>query len=519
MFGNGRGRSDVHPAHRVSGFVLLILCALAESVSAQGRSSQELLHEQYAQRRAEFEKAMGELADTCEAKGSVSDAERIRRLSVPLDEQTQNVDDLPTEVQPDIPVNAPPFEQEWRTRLRKLQTDYAQDLYSLSRRAIHAGLPSFAFDLVREVAFQNPDHAMARKMLGFVRYEDGWTTPFQASMQRRGFVWHPKFGWLPRTHVERYENGERYYNGHWISAEREAAIRSDFRNAWEVRTEHFEILTDYSLERGVELGVALEDFHRFFMREFAAFFSTPQQIEALFDAGSANPRETDDRHVIHYYRSREEFISRLKPKQPNIEVSNGLYMPADRTAYFYHDPDKLDTNMETMFHEVTHQLLGESTRRPVDAGLNANFWIIEGIACYMESFDRTDGRLSVGNPLHPRIHWARVRVLEEGFYVPMQKFTSLGMNQFQHAGDVPTLQRYYSQATGLTHFFLQYEEGRYRDALISYLTEIYSPDARVRARIQGLDQLTGVSFSELDQEYKAYLGTLPSLTDVGGGGE
>ena len=82
-----------------------------------------------------------------------------------------------------------------------------------------------------------------------------------------------------------------------ISAEREAANRSDFHHAWKIRTEHFEIVTDYSLERGVELGVALEDFHRFFVREFAAFFNTPQQMQALFNAGAANTRDTGDRHA------------------------------------------------------------------------------------------------------------------------------------------------------------------------------------------------------------------------------
>lgn len=507
-------RGEAERAARLAGLVLLSLCAGTNWSAAQRRSGDELLREQYTRRQAEFHTAMEALADDCDAEGYVSDAARIRKLGAPLEGGTLSADQLPENVQPEIPLNIPPFEQEWRSRLRKLQSDYADDLYLMSRRAMREGMPSFAMELVYEVAWHNPDHASARRMLGFARYEDGWTTPYTSSMLRRGYVWHERFGWLPRSHVARYENGERNYNGHWISAEREAAIRSDFRNAWRVRTEHFEIMTDYSLERGVELGTALEDFHRFFVREFAAFFNTPQQMEALFDAGSANTRDTGDRHLIHYYRSRQEFIDRLRPKQPGIEVSNGLYMPADRTAYFYHDPDNLDANMETMFHEVTHQLLGESTRRPVDVGQDANFWIIEGIACYMESFDRTDGRLSVGNPLHGRIHWARVRVLEEDFYIPLRRFTSLGMLQFQRAGDKPTLQKYYSQATGLAHFFMHYDEGRYRDSLIEHLSQIYSPDARIRARIQGMDELTGVSFEDLDGQYRAYLGSLPSLTNV-----
>jgi len=495
----------------------LALIGASVPVTAQdrtGRNSLSALREAYAEEQARFEREMTELAGFCRANGFSADAQEIEELARPAAEQTHDLDALPEQKLPDLSLNLSPVEREWQAKLRKYRTDHADELYQLGQRSIRAGYPSVGFQLLREVAFHNPDHRMARQALGFVQYEDGWTTPFRRERLRRGFVWNDRFGWLPRTHEAKYENGQRYYEGRWISAEKEASLRADLRNAWTVLTEHFEIHTNHSLERGVELGEALEQFHQFFVREFAGFFNTPQQMAKLFDSGTSDVRGAANRYVIHYYRTRDEFIQRLQPKQPNIAVSNGLYLPSDRIAYFYHDPADPDANLSTMFHEVTHQLLGESARTIHDVGSAANFWLIEGLACYMESFRHDSTGPHVGDPTHVRIHWARVRVLDEAFYIPMARFTSLGQRQFQMAGDTPTLQRYYSQASGMAHFFMHYHDGVYRDALIQHLSQIYSPDARVRRQVAGLDQLTQVPFEELDRQYRDYLATLPALDDA-----
>ncbi len=487
----------------------VVSLATPAAVAASRSDSLAILQEQYREASAQFSADMRALADFCRQHGYEEDAERIRQRAVPFAEQTLDVDDLPRHKQPDLPQGIPPVELEWRSKLKKYQTEYADKLYLLARRALADGHSSFAFRLIREVAFQHPDHRMARKALGYLPGEDGWATPYENTMQRRGHVWDDRFGWLPRAHLARYQNGERFYGNGWISAEKEAAIRSDFRKAWVVRTEHYEIHTNHSLERGVELSVALEDFHRFFVREFAGFFNSPEQIKALLDPGSGNSRHTDKRHVIHYYRTRGEFITSLKPKQANVELCNGLYLPNDRTAYFYHDPENVEANMDTLFHEVTHQLFGESTRSVNLVGQDAHFWIIEGIACYLESFEREDGRLEAGDPGHIRMYWARRRVVEEDYLIPFDRFASLGMREFQAPGDLEALQRYYSQAAGMAHFYMHYDDGRYRDALILHLSQIYSPDRRVRGTAQGMDQLTGVPYKELERQYREHVAAFP----------
>ena len=49
------------------------------------------------------------------------------------------------------------------------------------------------------------------------------------------------------------------------------------------------------------------------------------------------------------------------------------------------------TDERTMYHKATHQLFQESRPVSPEVGHRANFWIIEGIAMYMESLPRKTG--------------------------------------------------------------------------------------------------------------------------------
>ncbi len=462
-------------------------------------SEREMLHTRLV---AQLE----ELAARCEQRGQTNAASEIRRLAAP----DVDLDDLPGSVRPAVTLALPADERDWQAVLRKAQQEYAAELFRLSQQAVREGLPSLAFHLVRETAFHDPDHAVARRLLGYVRSGEEWTTPFAALMQRQGHVWHERFGWLPRSHVQRYEQGERYYQGRWMSAEKEAALRATIANGWVVESDHFRVKTNVSLERGVELSQALEDLHRFFTRNFADLFNTPQQMQQLFDDGKPRTVGGSDKHEVWYLRSREEFVRLLRNKQTGVEGINGLYLPRDRRAYFFANPEDPQGNLETMYHEVTHQLLSESSRTTFDIATERDFWVVEGLACYLESFDRSGDRLTVGDPTHIRLYWARERVVAEQWFLPLREFASLGMREFQFGSDYPTLQKYYSQATGLTHFFLHYQEGRYRDGFIQYVAQLYSPDKRVRLNPQSLEEILGVSSETLDAQYREYIVALPT---------
>ncbi len=479
----------------------LALLITAHVMAAGSPDRLALLIKQQQATQAQFAADLEAVAVTCEVPALAAE---IRQLALPLEQQPGNIDNLPKRIGPEIPATLPPAEKAARVRVRKLQTDYAQDLYLLSRKAIADHYPTFGYRLIREVLFHDPDHARARGLFGYRREGDEWTTQFAAQMKKAGMVWHEEFGWLLAKNVPRYVAGERFCQGRWMTAEKEETIRSNFKEGWVVETEHFRVKTNHSQKQGVHLAASVEVFHRYFMREFPAFFQTPQQLDKLFKDGMG--AKSGDLYEIDYFRLRTEFVQHLINRCPNAGQINGIYMPSDRKAYFFHHPDiPGDASLETLYHEVTHQLLSESSQQTNPVGNARDFWVVEGIACYFESFRvGEDGTITVGDINHPRIQAAREQVVVTQDYEPLARFTAYGLLPFQQ-GELPVLQRRYAQATGLAHFFMNSQNGIYRDGFIEYLTQLYSPDRRVRERAKTLDQILGVPYATLDTQYAAYM--------------
>ncbi len=452
--------------------------------------------------RDEFEKALLRAAEHCESRNLPDEAAAIRDMAAPVDLDALAFEPLPKSVRGEIRNDLPEAERVWRVMVRRAEEEYAKDLYLLSRRLINGGYASYALQAVREAASHAPDHRQARGILGFVRYGDEWVTPYTRSMLEKRFVWHDKFGWLPKAHIDRYEAGERHFKQRWMTSRQEAELRRDFANAWEVRTDHFLVKTNHSLERGVEVATALEDFHDWFTQAFAAFFQSPEQLRKLFESGtSARAASSLLPHKGHYYAAREEYVTELSARIPLIGITNGLYLTEDKTAYFFHGASAEGDS--TLFHEATHQLLYESSARGRQIAEKEHFWVIEGIACYMESFRREmGGRVSIGDPRCPRFEAARYRRLVDKYYVPFQEFSSMGREPFQND---PQISKNYSQASGLAQFFMEYDGGRYRDALIEHLSQHYSVNRRTAAGVQSLPELTGTTGDQFDREYLEFM--------------
>ena len=179
----------------------------------------------------------------------------------------------------------------------------------------------------------------------------------------------------------------------------------------------------------------------------------------------------------------------------NIEISIGVYVASVHRAYFFAGEEYKD---RTLYHEATHQLFEES--RPVVANVGArfNFWIVEGIAMFMESLRREGDYWTLGGLDVARMHAARVRLLRDDFYVPLAEFTRYGMKRVQTDPRIATL---YSQAAGLTHYLVFANDGRYRDALVGYLTAVYTG----RDNPSTLARLTGHTYDDLDRRYREFI--------------
>jgi hypothetical protein len=466
---------------------------------------------EYAERRQKFVDGLVELARVCEEDKKLPDAAaEIRKLAEPVDTSELRLAPLPRQVEPPLKADLEPGERFWRSQLRLKTQDYAKELYALSRQALNSGHVSFAYDLVREIVLHDSDHITARKILGFVRSGDEWVSAFEAQKLKRNEVWTEQFGWLPKAYVEKYERGERYFNKRWMPAAKEATIRSNFEDGWEIRTEHYLVKTNHSLEKGVDLAKKLEDFHGLFFQMMAGFFNSAADLQQLMAGNNARPQATISKpNVVHFYRTRDEYIATLKKvTNQRVEITKGMYFINNRIAFFYYDPDDDDT---TLYHEATHQLLTGSRPMTAEVGMKSDFWIIEGIACYMESFQRDGSRFSVGDAGNQRLQAARSHFIREKYYVPLHEFTRMGMAPFQTVEEA-NLRKNYSQGAAVTHFFMHYDDGRYREALIEYLSQIYSPDKSVRERPDSLEELTGVANEDLDRQYADYIRKLVPTT-------
>ena len=448
----------------------------------------------------------------------------------------------PKYVSPPVSKSLPIEDQQWQLQLRHHREERAKELYILSRSTLRAGFPSLAFMMIGDVIRIDPDHQFARSILGRELFTDPtrkddpayageWVSLFEKKMRggTRPHVFHAQYGWIPAISVARYDEGLRPWKSDWVSVEKEAELRRDFRNAWEVRSEHFFVKTNVSLEVGVQLSLRLESFNDWLQQNFAAFFDTPQTLQDRFEAASSrsssrkpNPME------VHYYATRDEYQARVQGKVPPNLETNGLYWEDDRTSYFFDNPDKI--GFSTLYHEATHQILDLATKdarntaiktrglklkqRPAPRwklGEKSNFWILEGIACYFESFDIQDGHVSVGRPDYVRFDIARQRIMDPKFfyYLPSQQFSALGQDEFQHH---PQIAQLYTQGAGFAHFLMHYDDGLYRDDVITLLSEIYRPVPDKVLEEPSLPLITGVSFQLLDRQYQSHMQNLIELT-------
>ena len=457
------------------------------------------LQTQHRETHRLFAEDLERIAQHCEANGLKGITPRIRQLAEPVDPDVLRFEPLPRQVQPAIPAPAE-GEFSWQTELRVHRKEYAAELDRFASQAVKAGLPSYAYQLVRETAFHDSDHVRARRLLGFVRHKEEWLSPFEADKLKKNSVWTEQWGWLPKTHVARYQKGERLNGIRWVSAERDEELRREFSKGWEIRTEHYLLKTNLSLEQGVALASSLEEFQRFFEQTFAGFFNDTRRMQLLFDNPTAAARTLAKPYQIHYFRSKDEYVTRLRGKYSDrIMITNGLYDTDDLTVYSFHNPQAAAE--PTLYHEATHQLLAAILKPSPVIAKDENFWLIEGIACYIESFRVKDGEVSLGDPRCERFLAARYRKTVDRYYLPLEKFTSLGKDAFQAH---PQIENNYSQASGLAHFFMHFDGGRYRDDLIEHLHQLYQ-QAETGRRPKSLEDLTGVDFADLDQQYGEYV--------------
>lgn len=451
--------------------------------------------------RQAYAARLAELAAWCDQRGLPEAATvtrqwaapvpaRLRRVYLPPIGTAPAVEPLP-EGDPGSPL------AEWCERFMHLRQEQADALFALARNAAADGDVSLAAEALNGVLRENPDHAAARRAVQHEAFAGAWYPSVAAARLRRGEVWHDKFGYLPAEHVARYEAGQRYVRGSWVSAARAAELHARIENGWTIETDHFTITTNTSLEEGVALGRRLEALHAVWRVVFAGYAYSPTQYAGLL-AGRGVPGRTARRHQVMYFQTADEFRAALRDTLPPEVNIQGIYLGRTKTSYFYRGDSADDP---TLFHEVTHQLFSElGSPAAADPGRDAHFWIIEGVACYMESLVIDGPWATLGGIDAYRVQDARYYLLKDGFYEPLTALAARGMLALQRDRQIARL---YAQAAAWTDFLLHAERGAYRQGLMQYLRGVYA------GRSVSLPSLLGASATELDARFRDYM----ALTD------
>ena len=391
-------------------------------------------------------------------------------------------------------------------RLREARIKYAGSLYNLAKQAADAGQLSLAFQWATETLRENPDHADARRVLGYEQRDGKWLTAYGVKMFDSGKIWNRQRGWIAAKDDKTSP----------AAAPADAARHADMKHGWQVRTDHFQVTTNHSLAAGAELAARLEHLYQIWRQLFAGFYYSEKEVRGLF-AGDRIARVQARPFRVFYHRDRDDYVNALSRRQPNVGETLGIYFDDVREAHFFAttssaaggSPASSATGLSpvaTLYHEAVHQLFRESKPSVRRIAQMANFWIEEGVATYFETLtehidDRAGLYFTIGEPTVGRLPMARQR-LREGYFIPLADLTRLGQEDVQRRSDVRKL---YGEACSLTAFLLSGADGRYREPLVSYLQVVYTN----HDNDESLAEATGASYSELDAAYRQYMESLP----------
>ena len=356
------------------------------------------------------------------------------------------------------------LERQFQQRFRRDRQQQASALFDLAQKQLQAGLAAAAYQTLHAVLREDPDHALARRILGYRKTGNRWTQNEDGIRRRNATTTHPRFGWRRGSY-------------------------------WLIESAHFRISTNHSAAAGEKLARQLELLHSAWQQLFFDFWSNSESLAARF-SGEDRPLSPARKYQVVLFRDRNEYQTQLARMEPRIQVSNGYYTSEQRTAFFFAGDPSVEPNW---WHEVTHQLFHESPSSIRIIGERRNMWAIEGIAVYMESLRSYDDYVTLGGFDSDRLQFARYRVLRKAPSEPLASLVNLGRNDLQARADLGEL---YTQSAWLCHALLDGPQAtRTAPALIRLLSQIYQG----RDDSSSLTSLTDLSFAELEADATASL--------------
>lgn len=380
------------------------------------------------------------LADALAASGREEAAEVVRQW-VPAERGDQRVAYYPLsrlEI-PSPALREPKVSAAFLAARRKA----AEIATTAAERAAAEGDAERALHLIWRATREDPTAEVPRRILGLpagsasrVSIRIGTTAP-------------PQLGWPPRSFVVAH-------------------------------TPHFRIFSTASRRQAVAMAEDLERYHAIWSQMFRELWISDAEVCQAIASG--RPLDEKRQRVdVALFADRAAYGKALSGDATAAEVSTGYYSPAARLTLLYAgdaaDRSGADrrpaagpaADRETRYHEITHQLLQETCGDVVDApGLESGFWIVEGIASYMESVRFFDSFATIGGWESPRLQYARWRWLGPEAAPSLEELAGEGRELVQQRED---LAAWYSTTAAYTHLLC--DDPSKRSGLLRYLRSVY----------------------------------------------
>ena len=235
-----------------------------------------------------------------------------------------------------------------------------------------------------------------------------------------------------------------------------ASMRLPLGDLARYESDHFMLLSDVNDERATDVLRDLERFHAVWTQLFFPLWRERGQWDR--SVKSSRPRVTI-KHRVVLLSNKARYAEILRAEGPGIGQSTGFYSDLKRVTFLTEDAEKFeDEKAASRYHEVTHQLMTEATdaKARIRPGERRDFWLVEGIACYMESVLFREDQATVGGWQASRLQYGRHRVLATGDQMTWADLVSEGRLAVQQRED---LARWYSFAATYTHRMIDEDNG------------------------------------------------------------
>lgn len=401
-----------------------MMAALHLGTTSFASAQTEDLQNEYSAAYRKHRSVVRQLADKCrELKKPELAVASLRWVPI-RDPSREYLFPLPKNSNVTYPTPEDNTDRYWRSHINKLNRQYAEQLLRLAVKSNEAKQFEFAFRLLHECLFHDPQNSAAQKILG----ESATELNIRTSSYKRADRL------LPDGEISKYE------------------------------TDHFVLLTSLDKAQAHKAIAQFEKWHVVWRQLFYSYWAQSSWLSRRFESGAKPVRKTKKFKVV-LYPNRDQYLAKLRPISPGIEVSVGYYLFSEKTSFFYIGDDSNET---TWIHELTHQFMHESIPVSSKSRIKSSIWAIEGIAIYMESLVDFSTHLTVGGEDAERLNYCRHNFFRRGFSVPMQTLNALSQTEFVSHPEVTGL---YSLAGANCHFAMR--DKQHRKLFLKFLQMVH----------------------------------------------